>query len=151
MTGGRGGREHGVLQYPISAKLEPLDFLGFFESPGFYDDCVAAGVDDFDISAVQFGIMANPECGRLISRAGGLRRLVCKNRDSQLIFRVFYAYFDFCGVVVFYDVEAGRDADRFSAEIKDEFRQLIAHERRMLAERSFTARITRRDSDELGT
>lgn len=151
MTGGRGEREHGVLTYPISAKIAPQDFLGFFEAPGFYDDCKAAGVDDFDISAVQFGIMINPLWGKLIKGGGGLRRLLCKDHDSGRYFRVFYAYFDFCGVVVFYDMEPGKDADRFSAEIKEEFRQLIAWERRRLAEGHFTARNFRRTSDGSGT
>lgn len=151
MTGGRGGRKHGVLQYPISAKIDPLDFLGFFEAPGFYEDCVAAGVDDIDVGAVQFGIMVNPDYGKPIPNSGGLRRLVCKNRESRLVFRVFYAYFDFCGVVVFYALEPGRNADRFSDDSKEEFRQLIAHERQMLAEKHFTARSARRNCDDAGT
>lgn len=138
MTGvRRGANAHGVLQYPVTARIRPEDFLGFCEAPGFYDDCKAIEVNDDDVLCVEFGIMLNPRHGDIVAGGGGLRRLVCRHVDLDKVFRVFYSYFGFCNQVIFYGAEPGDEEDHFSDEELKVFRQLIAWERRKLARGTF--------------
>lgn len=131
---GRSGRAHGILRYPAKGKVAPTDFLEFAEAPGFYDDCVALGIDDDDLMGVQFGIMLFPNEGILIEGCGGLRRLLCRHIGLNKEFRVFYTIFDFCSLVLFYGVEPGDIEEHFSDQDMDVFRELIASESRKLAE-----------------
>lgn len=129
-----GRQEAGTLVY-APHQLTPQDLLNFCEMQGFIQDWGALHLGvEFDLLALQVGIMANPRSGNLIRGTGGLRKLEFtpphglggKKRGKRNSCRVCYVYFEeFHTVLLVAAYAKGRKEDLTENE-KTIFKQAIA-------------------------
>jgi hypothetical protein len=124
----RSGRQDaGILNYP-KHQLAPEDLLNFCELRGFVDEWEELGLDvEFDLLALQVGIMAHPKAGVVVPGTGGLRKLEFspprgrggKKRGKRNSCRVCYVYFEeFHTVLLVTAYAKGRKDDLKSHEKK---------------------------------
>ncbi|MCG8450778.1 MAG: hypothetical protein MI725_14505 [Pirellulales bacterium] len=83
--------------YP-QREIGPEDFLHFFQLDEFADDWKSLGFDlEEDLAALEISIMADPEAGKVIPGAGGLRKIRFAKEQDQIGkrkgVRVCYVYF----------------------------------------------------------
>ncbi len=87
-----------ALKYPGHVELKAEDFLHFVETDEFRDDWEELGLDvEWDLWALQVGLMIDPLQGAVIPGTGGLRKTRVSpaswGRGKRGAIRVCYAYF----------------------------------------------------------
>lgn len=115
-----GIQDAGTLRYP-QHQLNPQDLLNFCELTGFVQDWESLGLNvEFDLLALQVGIMAHPREGVVIPGTGGLRKLEFapprgiggKKKGKRNSCRVCYVYFEeFHSVLLVTAYSKGRKED----------------------------------------
>src|SRR5690349_14227881 len=94
-----GRRERHTLLYPKYC-YSPRELLTFIEMNGFFEEWLALGLSEDDLSMFQMAIMAAPKANREVVGAGGLRVLEMCRDDDQFRVDLGYVYFDWYGIVV---------------------------------------------------
>jgi hypothetical protein len=140
----RSGRQDaGILAY-LKHQLTPEDLLNFCELRGFIDEWDGLGFDvEFDLLALQVGIMAHPRAGVVVRGTGGLRKLDFapprglggKKRGKRNSCRVCYVYFEEFHTVLLVTVYAKGRKDDLSADEKKAIKKAIERTHEELSNR----------------
>ncbi|MCH8921838.1 MAG: addiction module toxin RelE [Planctomycetes bacterium] len=117
--------------------------LTFLETRWFTRDWERLGLnDEEDLASLQFAIMNDPVAAPVIRGTGGLRKLRFSPPGWKVgksgALRICYVYYEPFGVVLLVVVYTKSTKDTLSGEERSLFKQLIAEQRRLLAERYFT-------------
>jgi hypothetical protein len=138
-----GKPDAGILVYP-KHQLTPEDLLDFFELTGFVDEWEDLGLDvEFDLLALQVGIMADPKHGNVIPGTGGLRKLEFapprgiggKKRGKRNSCRVCYVFFEAFHTVLLVTVYAKGRKDDLTQDEKKQIKKAIQRTHQSLARR----------------
>ena len=110
--------------------LLPQDLLDFVELTAFTRRWEQLGLDvETDLLALQLAIMADPEAGRVVAGADGLRKTRFAptrwNTGKSGAVRVLYVYFREIGVVLLCLVYGKNEIDNISEAVKQRLAKTI--------------------------
>lgn len=123
------------------ATFQPEDLLTFIEMRGFRDDWKRMGLNDDDLSVLQFAIMAAPRDAPVVPGTDGLRKLRFAparwGKGKRGAARVGYVFFEEFGLVLLVIAYAKNEQDNLSADDKRIIRDMIRREREALKRRHY--------------
>lgn len=124
--------------------LQPTDLLHFIELTGFSDDWQHLGLDDDDLSRLQFALMEGAKNSPVIPGTGGLRKMRFAPAGWRVgkrgAIRVCFCWWEAFGIVLLITAYAKNEHSDLSPRAKRMFRKLIE-----VAEKELEAR-RRKDS-----
>lgn len=130
----------GTMIYDPAA-FQPEDLLTFIEMRGFRDDWKRMGLNDDDLSVLQFAIMAAPRDAPVVPGTDGLRKLRFAptrwGKGKRGAARVCYVYFEEFGIVLLVVAYAKNEQDDLSPDDKRIIRDMIRREKEALEKRHF--------------
>ena len=123
------------------AAFQPEDLLTFIELRGFRDDWKRLGLNDDDLSVLQFAIMAAPRDAPVVPVTDGLRKLRFAparwGKGKRGAARVCYVYLEEFGIVLLVVAYAKNEQDDLSPDEKRIIRDMIRREKEALGKRHF--------------
>ena len=108
--------------------------LGYIESHPFREAWPTYGLTEDDFAELENMIRRQPEAGRVIRGAGGLRklRMAAAGRGKSGGYRVLYAIFERHGLVLLVDVYAKNEQEDISPEGCRRAAELLRHQKATL-------------------
>ena len=109
--------------------LLPADLLHFIELTGFSDDWQHLGLDDDDLSKLQFALMEGAKNSPVIPGTGGLRKMRFAPTGWRVgkrgAIRVCFCWWEEFGIVLLITAYAKNEQSSLSPQAKQMFRKLI--------------------------